>query len=66
MTEWIGISEKLPESGEYVIARCASYPENYVSMVRFEKNKEHHYFWNDSIDQKVNATHWMPLPQPPC
>lgn len=65
MNEWINIDEKLPDDDQYIIGYCQNYPVNFVSMVRFEKQKNSHYFWNDALDQKANVTHWMPLPDPP-
>lgn len=63
---WINIHDRLPDNEQYVIAYCQNYPNNFVSMVRFEKNKNGYYFWNDALDKKGNVTHWMPLPNPPC
>lgn len=63
--EWINVHERMPEQGEYVIGYCENYPNNFVSMVRFEASKRCYYFWNDALDREGKVTHWMPLPEPP-
>lgn len=64
-SRWIDINDRLPDKN-YVMAYCQAYPLNFVSMVRFEQKKTgEHYFWDDSLDKKVNVTHWMSLPEAP-
>ena len=62
--EWIPVTERLPETGEYVVCIAKRNPfSRFMPMVaRIEKNG-----WaNPMTDRYISeGTHWMPLPQPP-
>jgi hypothetical protein len=65
MSEWIPVTERLPEWGQTVIV---AYAETHgdEGMVGCET----HYadgVWTDSDRMRGGQpTHWMPLPEPPC
>lgn len=57
-SEWISVEERLPDNRKFVIV-CDKYGnvgEAYHRAGRFE--------WVDD-EEVVEATHWMPLPEPP-
>ena len=55
-TEWIPVTERLPEQGQEVIV--------YDGGVLKPKVFAYH-FWNKDFDSWTRITHWMPLPEPP-
>ena len=65
MSEWIPVTERLPEEdGDYLVwfydAKCCKVAE-------FNKHtaKERYVWWFAGIDRTRFVTHWMPLPEPP-
>lgn len=58
--EWISVDERLPESRKFVIA-CDEYGN--VGEAYFYK-KDGRFEWVDD-EERVFATHWMPLPEAP-
>ena len=62
--EWIPVTERLPEAGEYVVCIAKRNPFSmFMPMVaRIEKNG-----WANPITEQYisEVTHWMPLPLPP-
>lgn len=62
--EWISVEEKLPEVGGYVVCIAKRNPfSRFMPMVaRIEKNG-----WVNPITEQYisEATHWMPIHQPP-
>ena len=62
--EWISVTERLPETGEYVVCIAKRNPfSRFMPMVaRIEKNG-----WVNPITEQYisEVTHWMPIPQPP-
>jgi hypothetical protein len=57
MTEWISVTEKLPEIHEWVLVDYKSYGVGIASLqhdMRFQD-------WDGSLYGSV--THWMPLPK---
>ena len=62
--EWISVEDELPEVGGYVVCIAKRNPfSRFMPMVaRIEKNG-----WVNPITEQYisEATHWMPLPNPP-
>ena len=62
--EWIPVNDRLPEAGEYVVCIAKRNPfSRFMPMVaRIEKNG-----WVNPITEQYisEATHWMPMPEPP-
>lgn len=55
MSEWISVRDKLPEKdGRYLVY----IPKCIFFSVFYAKAAEPHFY-------ECNATHWMPLPEPP-
>ena len=68
MQEWIPVTERLPEEGDYVL--CVLKGFNYggkIQVCKFvpaDKFKDKPYF-EHFRNGFPHVTHWMPLPQPP-
>ena len=66
--EWIPVTERLPEEGDYVL--CVLKGFNYggkIQVCKFvpaDKFKDKPYF-EHFRNGFPSVTHWMPLPQPP-
>ena len=66
--EWIPVTERLPEEGDYVL--CVLKGFNYggktqvCKFVPADKFKDKPYF-EHFRNGFPSVTHWMPLPQPP-
>ena len=66
--EWISVTERLPEEGDYVL--CVLKGFNYggkIQVCKFcpaDKFNEKPYF-EHFRNGFPSVTHWMPLPQPP-
>ena len=62
--EWISVTERLPETGGYVVCIAKRNPfSRFMPMVaRIEKNG-----WANPITEQYisEVTHWMPMPDPP-
>ena len=62
--EWISVTERLPETGGYVVCIAKRNPfSRFMPMVaRIEKNG-----WANPITEQYisEVTHWMPLTKPP-
>ena len=56
VSEWIPVSERLPEQGQEVIV----YSGGVLKPTVFASQ-----FWNKHYDSWARITHWMPLPEPP-
>ena len=62
MSEWIPVSERLPEDGSDVLA----YMQNSIESRIYPANYDHGEWWDCIFTNKVlSTTHWMPLPEPP-
>ena len=66
MDEWISVKDRLPESGERVLAYAIQNDDfPYLDCHYFEAD---HYNgrWSENVDIcTICVTHWMPLPLPP-
>ena len=66
--EWISVTERLPEEGDYVL--CVLKGFNYggkIQVCKFvpaDKFKDKPYF-EHFRNGFPSVTHWMPLPEPP-
>ena len=66
--EWISVTDRLPEEGEYVL--CVLKGFNYggkIQVCKFvpaDKFKDKPYF-EHFRNGFPSVTHWMPLPEPP-
>lgn len=61
---WIPCSERLPESGVYVLISHVGYvTEDYLDIDELIGGV---YFWNSgiSLNEELNNLAWMPLPEP--
>ena len=62
--EWISVTERLPENGEWVLCFMK---DTCVGTFRVLQWNYIDWQWNDEnewFDEK-DVTHWMPLPEPP-
>lgn len=61
--EWISVKEKLPED---LITGVSENVLIYDDIGDIQVGYLLHGFWQDFNGEKnINATHWMPLPEPP-
>ena len=61
--EWINIKDRLPDMGGYYLCfNNNNLP--FIAAFFFYVNEKHPCFKN-SKGNKLNVTHWMPLPDPP-
>lgn len=66
MSEWISITDRLPEIGEDILIRvkCSSYYN--VEQGLYKGNNEWINCWFSIRNENLyRVTHWMPLPEPP-
>ena len=67
--EWIGVDDRLPHSGEWVLM----YLNKYVGVDQYRAGFFSLHSWLSAADwtednyilNADNVTHWMPLPDPP-
>jgi hypothetical protein len=57
---WIPVSERLPEQGEDVLGFCSKIGKQVAHLT-----DESAWYWGTSGVLGYDATHWMPLPEPP-
>jgi hypothetical protein len=57
---WIPVSERLPEQGEHVLGFCSKIGTQVAHLT-----DESAWYWGTSGVLGYDATHWMPLPEPP-
>ena len=63
---WISVSERLPVSGQQVLA-CVRLPHwthemrTLIETLDYDQGR----FLDDDEDPRKYVTHWMPLPEPP-
>ena len=62
MTEWISVSDKLPEKGQNVLT-CG--PRGSVETIHFRKTLGTPEYWEWKKNGVKHITHWMPLPELP-
>lgn len=68
MAEWIPVTERLPEEGEYVLVR---FNNNEMAVACLFGRDENFTFWRAQVDMgwctdcDTEPSHWMPLPEPP-
>ena len=68
--KWISVEESLPEIGDLVLVIANGNPKENIELINAVLIA---YFWGeegwiaDGFDgwDKLKATHWMPLPEPP-
>lgn len=58
--KWISVEERLPEDGTFALFHYAKNGENTMDVGCYY---DYGMFMVDG--HSVNATHWMPLPEPP-
>jgi len=61
MSDWIPVTERLPESSQFVLVTCY-YFDTHNETVEAFYNEESQSFWEGDLERLVIA--WMPLPQP--
>ncbi len=61
MSEWISVKDRLPETEDMYLCYLATgkVTEFYLNANEMSGDRK----WGYGIDQE--ATHWMPLPEPP-
>lgn len=64
MQEWIPVTERLPEAGVAVLARCF-YRKNWRTLVCCTSKSNIGEWYTFVAWRWVPVTHWMPLPEPP-
>ena len=61
--EWIPVTERLPESGEWVLCACRA---NIIEVLKYDSTMDD---WDSTMPERCYmkgfVTHWMPMPQPP-
>ena len=62
--KWIPVTERLPEFGISVLARCF-YHGKWRTLVCHTSKENAGEWYTDEVCQWVKVTHWMPLPEPP-
>ena len=66
LPRWIPVKERLPESGQQVLA-CVRLPHwthempTLIETLDYDQGR----FLDDDVDPRNYVTHWMPLPEPP-
>jgi hypothetical protein len=60
MTQWQPI-ETAPKDGTEIIVWDAEYRHSYFARC----NSKGEVYWDELYGPLENATHWMPLPEPP-
>ncbi|EGT4409580.1 DUF551 domain-containing protein [Cronobacter sakazakii] len=60
---WIPCSERMPEVGEIVLTA----DNGCVNVGEMERSgSNYRYFTSVVSGRELPATHWQPLPEPPC
>ena len=61
--EWIPVTERLPESGEWVLCACRA---NIIEVLKYDSTMDD---WDSTMPERCYmkgfVTHWMPFPKPP-
>ena len=61
--EWVPVTERLPESGEWVLCACRA---NIIEVLKYDSTMDD---WDSTMPERCYmngfVTHWMPLPQLP-
>lgn len=65
MSEWIPVSERLPEVGEYVLACWVRRKDGMATAVRRNLNGKTAWSAADQWNMIDPPIAWMPLPEPP-
>jgi hypothetical protein len=64
---WIPVEERLPESGQWVMA-CWPYNNQRPQVIKYTEastQSRRYGFWSIDEEHFEPPTHWMPLPAPP-
>ena len=62
-SQWIPVSERLPELVERVMVCNAN--DEWVTIGSRELTGTYHHWDGDDYEELCEPTHWMPLPEPP-
>jgi hypothetical protein len=67
MSEWIAVSDRLPDEGQTVLVVLGGYVRAaFRRTTKYHKNPEKVAQWQLLLGGVFdNPTHWMPLPEPP-
>jgi len=57
--EWISVSDRLPEVGNW----CLAFSDNQPEILFIDSHEP--VIWIQHGDWLDKVTHWMPLPEPP-
>lgn len=65
MAKWVGVKERLPQTGMPVL--CIGKSKNYFIGSYLGANYSNEYAAFKHIEKcmSVGVSHWMPLPEPP-
>lgn len=63
MSDWISVTDRLPESGLFVVA--AIIRDGVIKQWGKQRYSHSAKAWLDGSGYGYLATHWMPLPAPP-
>ena len=67
-SQWISVEERLPELGKEVLICDIDDKRNYMDVWSLEYDEDGDVVWegkNGEWYSRNEATHWMPLPEPP-
>ncbi|MBO7669718.1 MAG: DUF551 domain-containing protein [Oscillospiraceae bacterium] len=62
MAEWISVYDRLPDDGTKCLV-CGA--RGAIRVARASVRKQHSWWTVVGTSKFFNATHWMPLPEPP-
>lgn len=60
-SQWIPVSERLPDDQQRVIVKCKEYP----TVIGWLMHGDWHTDFGCMYNNRYDVTHWQPLPKPP-
>ena len=69
MSEWIKVTEKLPEYDTRVLLYFGNYSDGHVEdgfIGDEDSSGDWYHYLYDGDSLNTNPTHWMPFPPPPA
>lgn len=63
--KWISVEDMLPEANIHVLGIVENLHSKEISIIYCSKMQEWHYDYDNTGEDELSVTHWMPLPQPP-
>lgn len=69
MSEWLPVTERLPEHGGTVVCRTSGRELRFARVMRVttyaDGTPATEFRWMGYPDGQIEVTHWMELPEPP-